>query len=254
MTLWKVIIEGQTEMDSHGVGLREMISKLASEQVPKVEGKVRNVKGSKIVEIVCRATEDSARGFVERVRKELADSPLIDLGKLDFKLSSPMEDQRIEDSIRPGELEVIREDDLTEMVWALQTAGRAVLSQETVRARNILRAVLSELSLVQNFVNEATQSEEDRGRRLNLISIEEFISNPIEKVGYDAIIGMHELYDSCELINHRLDKGFDYKDAVIKDAIAYIREKINQLMPAVNDLAKRMNICFQTQKVSDVHG
>ncbi len=240
---YKVVITGKTETDVHGVGLREFISKVANSEKVKVDGNIRNIKNSNRVEILCKTKDDIVK-LVDVIKQTIKDNPIIDSDEINFGEPKEVKDETIE--IVDDKFEVIREDELTEMVWALQTAGKAVLSQEKIRSQNVIRGVLVELENLKNKLNEIDEKKELKGSdlytiRFNVLSIEEFLREPpnMKNLGIDSkklCSRFHIIYHISKVIEKMADSG-ENKDALFGpiDQLKKTTDEIDLMLKPLKD-------------------
>lgn len=229
--LWKFVVRGDTPYDVHGVGIRETVRKIAHSFDPGLEGKVRNIKGQPVVEVICRCDEEKLKGFVRIVDSKLKENPLV--GSIETGKYEPYADH----VIRFDGFEVVREDDLTEMVWALQNAGHAVLSQNKIRTMNLLRGVARELISIQTLLKEIRDKKVKTGKTFRLLSIESMIKEPSEYVEEGPLALLCTLYEAGNNANNLINAGKRYDDP---DIIGYLDEIMNAIAPSIENLR---NIC-----------
>ena len=101
---------------------------------------------------------------------------------------------------------MIREDELTEMVWALQAAGKVFYSQETIRENKQLRGLSFECSFIEDVVKNI--EEGNKFRRFTIPLIETILREPSKKFNdseNSPIYSLYSLFEYCRLINNMLD-------------------------------------------------
>jgi acylphosphatase len=203
MPLWKIILEGQTAFDVQGVNLRESIERIAIDM--KIEGYVRNKKGTKLVEIVCRGeTERDAERLRDAINHRLfVINPLV---KHDcIKIQGPQKhDDPAEREDEISGFEIKREDDLAEMVWALQNAGRALLIQSELRQKQQFRALGAEIDAFQGVLRMIIKDSNPYKQTFALIAIEGFLREPPSKCDANLIALLHQLYRYAKTINRMI--------------------------------------------------
>lgn len=129
--VWRFIICGSEESAVHGKRLRRTIKENADKN--KILGSVRNIKFKSHVEVrVIAETIEEAKDLKRIITTELGEKGEYTFGEV-FVV-----DGEETDSYR--EFEVIREDELTEMVWALQGAGDAFV-ESTKQQKKILETI-----------------------------------------------------------------------------------------------------------------
>lgn len=158
--MWLFRIIGEDETDIHGGGYRVRIMKFAKEQ--GVLGSVRNIKFKPEIEVrLIKENKEQAEKFKDDLKTKLKEPKL----KFDDVCYFQDNDDNYKD------FTVVREDELTEMVWALQGAGQifSVLAEKQAelseKQDKILKALnkrdylkelglLSALKLEVGFINE----------------------------------------------------------------------------------------------------
>lgn len=113
----RIMINGNEEHSIHGKRIRRDIKEIADRE--EARGSVRNIKNKPQVEIRIMADRDRAVRFCGFLEKEVCAEP-------GLRLDGPhtLEGEQAGEYIG---FRVIREDELTEMVWALQGAGDVFL-------------------------------------------------------------------------------------------------------------------------------
>lgn len=162
MTMWFFVIRGEDETEIHGKRYRSRIREFAS-KTPEIRGSVKNVKGAPEIEVRLVA-DDKGKASEFRVQ-------------LEQFLNSEREKKLVFGDLRSFEddagkyqtFEVIREDELTEMVWALQGAGDVFLSsseriKELMVTRDLRkeRGLLGALKLEVGFIREKAEEMSKR--------------------------------------------------------------------------------------------
>jgi len=214
----RIVITGLTATDVQGITLREKVERLAKQLGAK--GFVRNVKGKSEVEVICDA--DKAKELFEgigRIRERLGGM---------FAIGEPTEtlfDEFTDFTIK-------REDDLTEMVWGLQGAGKAFLSAEDVREemrkKRLMRGLKGEISSISDRIEDVKSGV----GTFRTICMENFLKEP--PLGPDIselLDNLNDLWDACDEAN-RLMPHFSQSDARarIEDNI----KRIESLVGAIN--------------------
>lgn len=194
---WEFVLKGANAHDIHGVQLRENIRKLAVDA--GVPGDVRNVKKDHTVLVRCKAPEEQAERLLQTILK-IPDA-LIKLHPTD-SFKRKMTSEGGEPPKIPDEFEIIREDELSEMVWALQGAGKIFAGGEKSRERKLTQAL--KLALIET---SACADEHNRGtpnnRNFVVTALENFISTgPVEDT--DLVKQVYDLYQLCGQANEYL--------------------------------------------------
>lgn len=156
--MWLFTITGKDETEIHGKLYRVEIKKIASKS--KIRGSVRNIKFNPEIEVKLAIEEkDAALGFKKSLEQTL-NEPKEDEEKFAFSDLRSFED----DDEKYRDFAVLREDELTEMVWALQGAGGVFLksSQEILEVMIIRdlkkeRGLLGALKLEVGFTKRAIE-------------------------------------------------------------------------------------------------
>jgi acylphosphatase len=179
MALWKIIIKGETAFDVQGVSLRETIDRIAKRA--GTAGFAKNEKGRNIVEVICRfSTLEGPKPF---------NDPAINEADM-------------------GEFLIRRDEDLTEMVWALQNAGYALLKQEELRNRARVRALKAELFAFL-VVIEKIENKNVHKECFTTITIENILREPPQRFSDIAMAKLHNLYSYAQAINNMIRSGVD---------------------------------------------
>ncbi len=233
MGLWKIVIGDKDSTYLHGVTLREDVRKVALSSKPQIKGQVRNLKDTGQVEILCISGNEPV-DFKKAIENEIKENLLIkELPEIKI-LPSPINDSHQEDKIKGSEtFKIIREDELTEMVWALRNAGAAVLSQEVIRGRNILRTLLAEL-LTTNIMINSGKIE----REINIIALESMLREPHESISDEILIDLHSVYALCRQLNKKLDND----DKPTQDELAELNRQITEIVGFLKPISEKMHI------------
>ena len=248
MELWKILVQGDSAMDVHGVGLRETVHSIARSMYPQSpKGFVRNIKASRVVEIVLQVDENQANAFKGSLLEKLsAENPLVDTDRIRILGTGVVEDPYARMEAGEGgfrDFEVKREDELTEMVWALQNAGQALFLQTKIRAKALVTALASEMEYVLLLVKEIRDNQ-DKGilqeRRFHMISVENIIREPPYIKGHSCgflLSRCHELYGLLEMSNKIIDRGIGLEQGIMDQ----IEGAANEIIEEISKMAKRPN-------------
>jgi hypothetical protein len=119
-------------------------------------------------------------------------------------IAGEYQDPSIEEgSIKSFEIE--REDDLTEMVWALQNAGKALMLQEDLKKESMNRALRYEIEAFKEVLSQISD-----GIRFPecfpTVAIEGFLRTPPER-NDNLITTLYTLYRYARAINHIIRVG-----------------------------------------------
>lgn len=198
---WRFLFKGEDAADIQGVQFREEIKKKACKL--EIKGQVRNLKerpNGFQVEVICETeSEEGATKFFEEIKR--IQNPLIKLDKASAEMSTKLFNEF-------KDFNIVREDDLSEMVWALQGAGRVFANQEeerrTVRENQLLESLTYELPTISNCWEYI--STERKKRHFNLICIEKILSEP--PTGKKELVeNIRNLYETCKQFNDMMDEG-----------------------------------------------
>lgn len=245
--LWKIVIEGLTPSDVHGVMLRESVQKLAVSEifVERIKGKVRNIKNTNRAEIIALATEKDVTEFEKTTLKALPEkNPLLESDDISShgaeKITNRSLRKEIEKQTRPT-FKIVREDELTEMTWALQSAGKTILVQEDVRAENLVRGVRVELNSNILLVKDIKTRRVKLGRRFRVLSVGAFLGQPPKKCNkmsrddYNSFLyKLNNLYEACSAYNYLLRSGGSYYHPSMTVPLAEIESAIDEVKVALD--------------------
>ena len=185
--LRRILVKGVAASDVQGIVLREAIQKVAKSM--GVKGSVRNVKGRPLVEIICEAGKAApfAAG-ISRLQESLGTK---------FDVQGPTEE--LFDEFK--DFEVIKEDDLTEMVWGLQGAGRAFLLGEERRKSRLHMSLTNEILSISIRVARAKESKYSE---FPLFCTEHFLKEPPHDTGEAFMFKLRDLHNLCSETNEMM--------------------------------------------------
>ena len=218
----RILIKGITPDKVHGVNLREEI--LIKALSKGVGGYVANIKGTATVEII--ADGKNTKEFLNEIKRVYGSD-----GK-GHGVIHCWEERHVEFD----KFEIKREDELTEMVWALRGAGNVFQKlidtikkqeeeREEKRAQSLEISIESELNTISETLNSI-----DLGNthpRFRTCCIEHFIVEPPIPINRDKILALSGLYNLCNETNQIL--GENSGDARIKENLGKIREFLESL-------------------------
>lgn len=228
---WKFIVKGDTPTDVHGVNLRESIQKLALNKEFKLEGQVRNLKGTDQLEVICQTdSEDLVETLREAIKTKIPEKNILVEPK-NIKIS---EKNEIQDATLKNfeTFEIVREDELTEMAWALQSAGKAVLSQDKVRAKNLIRGIQQEIELIRQHIVNIRNKENKHRIRFILLAIKNLLKEPPESCENLAAT-LYSVYVYCEAINIMIESGIPMDEMPLDDLEDSL-EKVEKILKSSN--------------------
>lgn len=246
MPIWKLKIEGDTPSDVHGVNLRESIHKIVcklnkDKEILKLnkgkeilKGTVRNIKGTSSVEIVCEASTINHLGMLKKYIELIPEkNVLVDMGAIKIGEFVEIKD----DGLDLDGFKVIREDELTEMVWALQAAGKAFFSQDDIRERNLMRGLVFEIDHIRQVIDQIDTKINHFERKINLILIENILREPPykpQKIDDELMYDLYSLYEYCQSINMTIEK-----ERNIDVPLDEIRKLIKRIEPKLDGIVKK---------------
>lgn len=215
MAVYRVVVRGDR---IQAVGFREGVA--AALKKMGLYGRARNVRDRQevLLEVVSdeKFGKNDLQNVMDGVRKE---NPLVKGEVADFK---ERDDPDIEKEVRDSHtFQVIREDDLHEMMWALQGAGylfnhatkmvTALLDIKKAEQDMRLKSLKIELTQTQNLL-----SETDKTPPGELICLKDFISNPTKELPeqtLEELITFYYEYD--EFINSPKNEITKRKEVMI---------------------------------------
>ncbi|RLF94866.1 hypothetical protein DRN50_04710 [Thermococci archaeon] len=236
--VWRIVLKGDTPDDVQGINLRNEIARIAKnlrKEGKNIRGQIRNIKGEAKVEILCQGSD--VREFIERLKK------FIDKefkGKI--KLNEYKE-KRIVDL--KDDFVIIREDDLTEMVWALRGAGKVFerliklidekeRERESKRKKSLLLSLENELSSIYDRADRIERREAHM--KFRLFCIENFLKEPPIDVDIELTKGLNDLYEYCDETNNLIDMYPQMSDEETK----LLEDNIDKIKKLVDELLKKM--------------
>ncbi len=198
MELWEFVLWGHEDL--HGIQLREKIKKLADEK--NIVGMVQNEKSNGTVMVRCYAQgSEQANEFFEKIL--VINDPLIE-NKIDQLKSEKRKVILEPEEKKPfqQEFKINREDELSEMVWALQGAGKVFAIAEEQREKHhqqkLEQALEHGLAHISNKASELKANPKSV-RHFILLTIEQFLREATAK--NDLITNLYELYYLCDYVN-----------------------------------------------------
>lgn len=230
----RIVIEGKTENDIHGTNLRETIEELGNSL--GLRGFARNVKGKNIVEVFFEDDEkNKAETFYDELCKLKARKDKV------FQISNikkPSEQLFDLDNFR-----IEREDDLTEMVWALQGAGRSFIFSEKMREeqrkKSLLISLRHELYSISSHIGDIKTDIKlsDVCLEFRVFCIENFLKEPPNDTDPTLLSNLNDLYDICLQTNYflRNPSPINKQNERIEENLKKIEELINAIMPNIKD-------------------
>lgn len=226
MPFYKIVIKGKTPYDIQGVNFRETIVKITSELDFIPGGQVRNEKGSSSVEILflCENFNEANKYKVALERNLYEKNKMIKKKNIqDITGPEPITDGTLsEKDFR--EFKTIREDDLTEMVWALQNAGKALLLQQELKNEMHKIALKAELEAAKDLIKKIKDRKNSFKECFTCIAIHNCIAEP----PFDGSI-LAKLHFLCRFIDSVNRMISDEKDENIDIALDFIEQHIDEI-------------------------
>jgi|SRR3989344_2422380 len=224
MAFWEFEFHGRNLEDLHGLNLRDEIRKIAAKS--EIKGIVKNNKEKGTVKVMVEIDDEMAEKFFNKILD--IDNPLID-GKIDMDKSTKTKVSYDSEKNAPEykDFHIKREDELTEMVWALQAAGKVFENEGRIKAKSLNRALKYGIDDVSAGANEM-QNSQGHERKFVLISIENYLAQ-CPSDNEDLMYNLYDLYQFCQEINNSTTPGDKrYKDNLLKiaDLCTQIKEKL----------------------------
>ncbi len=232
MPVWKIVIEGTTSMDVQGVTLRESVVRIARKL--GISCKVRNRKDEKRVEVICGGTDQQAKILQEDLKKIPDHNPLV---SKEIVVSEPF--QYVDPLLKEADLEgqeIEREDQLTEMVWALQNAGRVIMLQEELKVDSMMRALKGEFQSMEDVLEKIESRENSLGECLPTLAIENLLRNvPAgSQISQNSHLRLYDLHRLVAIANRMIEKGkgeTDIPTEQIRKLIEELRSDLGRTKP-----------------------
>lgn len=230
-TFWEFEFFGKDSADIHGIGLREAIREIASKA--KVKGKVENVKTNGSVKAVCAAkNEEQANKLFDKIihiekppiKGSIFGRPLSKMRMVTYKPPIP----------KFKDFAIKREDELSEMVWALQGAGKVFELQQKQKTERLNNSLKYAINLIADRATELKTNGKAK-RKFVVLAIDNYIKEcPVN----DQVL-MSTLYDLSELSEkaNELAQSRETSDSeliVILDRILQACDSISKIMKKLN--------------------
>lgn len=215
MAVYRVVVRGDR---IQAVGFREGIATALKKM--GFYGRARNVRDRQEVLLEISSDEKFGKNDLQNVmagvRKE---NPLVKGEIADFK---ERDDPDVETEIRDSHtFQIIREDDLHEMMWALQGAGylfnhatkmvTALLEIKEAEQDMRLKSLKIELTQTQNLLSETGKIPPRE-----LTCLKDFISNPVKELPEQMLEGLIAFYyEYGEFVNSPNEEITKRKEVMI---------------------------------------
>jgi len=225
--LCRIVIDGETASSVQGAELRETVQKIARGM--GITGQIRNVKGKPRVEVICgKEKSDLLFEEINKLKKR---------GDVLFRIKNIFKTDELFDDFQ--DFDVVREDDLSEMVWALQGAGKVFVSASK-KVEDMPGYKKSEvIGRLESVKKELLYAQGNIVNVDDFVCLKQFISDPLidftaeEKEEEDLIRRLIEFYHEFLYLKKYKEKLDEDKiDGVVKEIKGFVREieiKINEL-------------------------
>jgi len=215
----RIIVYGETTSSVHGAELREKIQEIALKW--KIDGQIRNVKGWPQVEIICcRDDKEKFRNFFNELLGLKAQKDAL------YNVTDVLERDSLFDDFNG--FNVVRSDDLSEMVWGLQAAGKVFSFSEKTRNMSLFKS----LELCINSVSVQLDQMEAAGKysSFHLFAIEHFLEQPPASFeGADAfLLKLWDLYTVGKGLNALIENKARADEKVFISQIKSLRELLGE--------------------------
>jgi acylphosphatase len=221
MAIWRMVFWGATDMDVQGVYLRQIIKEIADSKELCVKGHTRNLKDGS-VEVLCECDKATA----DKLFSSIKQSSVFKRIKIDEnKCESPTQKIFAFESF-----EIVREDDLKEMVWALQGAGRIFKEQDDIKKEEALRGLFYELRSMSDYAQEMLEKN-DHKRTFRMLSMENIMTCPPSGIDETIVSQIGDLYQRCSEINGMI------KGPVSED----LKKELQEVLSLSSKLEDRLN-------------
>lgn len=193
MALWRIVVKGQ---QIQGVGFRERAAYAFN--TLEIKGKARNIKETGEVEFLLLSDqgEEALRQVIAGVIEKTGELIPIAL-EAEIAHIAPVEEKYLEDTIAGVEkFEVLREDDLQEMVWALQGAGNLFMTA-TKTINELLKYKKNEMSMRLKAIRcelAHAQNKMGNAKNLDLLCLGNFIANPLVSIHPETLQPLVDFY------------------------------------------------------------
>ncbi|MBI4361259.1 acylphosphatase [Candidatus Micrarchaeota archaeon] len=256
MKILKIVFQGHTPEHVQGVNLRESIQELAENGDFSVKGQVRNLKHDGHVELLLEGDLDRNQAFLDAIRELLPE--LVDLKSVVVK-QPVLEDRELSFNSQ-RRIEVVREDDATETVWALKGAGRQFArigknlkkfaERDQRKKRALIRAFQTELSNNLQILQHDPKNKKLVGRiRLTGVACHALLNNleAFEEKDMPLVQAISEMahlvtvYNSCVdalILTSSTPNYADVETEIIFELPGKIKALLDELSPP-NGLKKR---------------
>lgn len=215
---WEFEFSGKNSSDVQGIGLREEIREIAVKI--GINGVAKNEKKNGKVKVVCLVQNDEkAAEFFSKILA--SQNPLI-RGKIDEQKS-----KKTKITFDPPQtnhqfdgFHIEKEDELTEMVWALQGAGKVFALQETNRITSLNRALNYALTAISDCAGDLQTNPQSK-RGFVEIALHNYIKEcPTED--QELINNLYDLTHFCGKANMLLDYRKPEQEVELSDLLGKI--------------------------------
>lgn len=229
MGYWELVFWPKSAEDIHGVNLREAIRR-AAVKIGIESGHVRNNKKDGTVRVLCQENDE---GKVKSLYESITEKPPgLAEGKIDGKKSYFHKITYSDESKAPkfqNGFEIIREDELSEMVWALQAAGKVFSSVEERRMNAFNAALKYGISYISSCADEL-RTNHYANRKFVLLAIDHYITEcPSDDPNMIELL--YQLHELCEYAN-TMDASIVEKE---------LDNALNRILKICNEIDKKLS-------------
>ncbi len=226
---WKIIFKGKTPGDIHGVTFRESVQRVCLMQKFNICGQIRNIKNTDKVEAIFqleRETKKDVGIIIKNIIRFIEEkNELFEKKDLDSIRFEKIDDFSVAETPFTT-FEVVREDELTEMMWSLQNAGKAFLLQLKMKEVAQVRALEFELEANKELLAKIDDDDNVYNECFNYLAVENILREPSMKWKRNFIIKLHHLCAYYKVLNHMIETERKKEDMPL-DEIRKMLEEIS---------------------------
>lgn len=156
----------------------------------------------------------------------------------DFEVKPPSD--RLFDEFK--DFDIIREDDLTEMVWGLQGAGKAFIEvekeREEKRKQRLLKGISQELISISERLMDIRSGHVYSGFRT--LCIENFLKEPpIGKGAEELLKNLSDLCDMCRETNDIIRTDDKNEKQIINENVEKIESLVREIKKKIGEIDEK---------------